>query len=71
MFDRVTLEKCCTVTVIKEVQKGLSDQTAAKHDHNVYSFEVLAIVKRHSQVNQITRHKTVACATMTELKTKV
>ena len=44
MFNQVLLEKCCIVTMMKEVEKGPSDK-ALQRSRNVHPIEVL--VKRY------------------------
>ena len=55
--------KCCTIAVLKEVNKGFSDQApgSSKASINFHSFNTDVLVKYLMEAEKITRHRTVTC----------
>ena len=61
------LEKCCTIIMMTEISvEELNLVQALQQSRNANSLKVL--VKRHTYVKQITRHRPMTCPTMAELK---
>lgn len=63
------LQKCCTIIMMTKIsveELNFNLVQALQQSRNANSLKVL--VKRHTYVKQITRHRPVTCPTMTELK---
>ena len=65
-FCQVALQKCCTVAMMKEVQKGLLDQ--ALQQSRTWKYLLFCSACKETQAKQITRHETVTREAMTKLK---